>query len=273
MVSGVGAVQLSTGNSIPADQVRTAALGLSLILPMYNERENVNRTLSAATEVLERTFSDYEIIVVDDGSTDGSTHLVEVWQRQAPRIRLIRHTRRQGYGAALSEGFAAASKPLVMYTDLDLPCDLAIIPETLGLLDRADVVIGYRRSYGGSSWRRLQSGVYNWLIRLLFGLRVRDIGFSCKLFRSEALRCYPVSSQTGLIAAEVLINAARGGYRIVEVPVQYQSRLFGVSKMGSLRVTWGILRELIVRYPIFQSRGTGRFHGAGRVSKALPDRA
>jgi len=248
-------------------------LGLSLVLPMYNERGNVDRTLTAAIDTLGSTVSDYEIIVVDDGSTDGSAELVEQWCRREPRVRLLRHARNEGYGAALRSGFVAARKSLVMYTDLDLPCDLRVISQALALLDDADVVIGYRCTYGGSRWRRLQSRLYNQLIRWLFGLYVRDVGFSCKLFRSEALRCYPIGSQTGLIAAEVLINAQRGGYRVVELPVQYQPRLFGTSKMGSLRVTWGILREMAMLGWMRRSSKGGQWRGARRIPQALSDRA
>lgn len=229
------------------------AVGLSLVLPMYNERDNVGRTLAAAVAALQDAVDDFEIIVVDDGSTDGSANLVAAWQARVPQIRLIHHSTNRGYGAALRSGFAAASQTLVMYTDMDLPCDLQVIHQILPLFDRADMVIGYRQPYGEPGMRWLRSRMYNWLLRWLFGLRLHDVNFSCKAFRSDLMRHRHLRSSSCLIDAELLLSARQLQYRIVEIPVRYQHRQQERSKLSSLGADLALLREMWTQYRALRS--------------------
>lgn len=163
---------------------------ISLVVPMFNEQENIEHALATATAALERHADEHEIVVVDDASTDRSSALLCAAAAGDPRIKPLSHERNRGLGAALRTGFAAATKDLVLYMDADLPFD----PEDIGRavraiqLTRADMVAGYRIDRTMEGLRRaIYSYVYNGLVGLLFGWPHRDINFSFKLMRREVL--------------------------------------------------------------------------------------
>src|SRR5690349_3949648 len=145
---------------------------VSFVIPMFNEELNIEHAIDAAVEALEKYAGDYEIVIVDDASTDSSPRLVEARAAQNQHIRMIRHERNRKLGGSLKTGFAAATKELVLYMDADLPFD----PDVLGRAIRAmeltgaDVIAGYRldRTIEGLK-RTIYSYVYNALIGVLFG--------------------------------------------------------------------------------------------------------
>jgi glycosyltransferase involved in cell wall biosynthesis len=237
-------------SSAPAPRLSS----LSFFLPMYNERANIGRTLDAAEAALAALgLEDYEILIIDDGSTDGCGHVVEARARLNPRIRLVRHAVNQGYGAALRTGFTHATRQVVFYTDSDLPADLGLLARALPLLARADLVIGYRLNRNDILLRTVYSRVYNWLMRALFGVRVRDVNFSFKLVRQRVLQRIHLTAGTVFIDGQLLAEARRHGFTIAEMPVPYQPRRHGRSSFDSPRVAWDTLREMLA-YRLQQAR-------------------
>ncbi len=221
---------------------------LSVFFPMYNERNNIAQTLAQAEAVIPGLgFEDYEIIVVDDGSYDGCDKIVEAQVRQNAHIRLVRHPCNLGYGSALRTGFAEANREAVFYTDSDLPVDLWEVKRALLLLDEADIVAGYRIDRRCTLVRAIYSYIYNWLMRLLFGVQARDVNFSFKLVHRRVLDRIRLTATTVFIDGELLAEARRYGFKVVELPVEYQPRQFGNSNFDSLRVAWDTLAEM-VRY-------------------------
>lgn len=180
---------------------------------------------------------------MNDGSTDGTLAILEKLSRAEPRIRVLTRPRNRGLGQTLREGFAAARHDVVLYSDADMPYDLSIVKDALPLLRDCDLVAGYRLNRGEGLKRRLYSRAYNGLVRRVFGLRVRDVNFSFKLFKRALLESVSLESAGSFIDAELLAKAQRAGFRIREIGIEYRPRRTGASNLSSLSTILTILRE------------------------------
>ncbi|HEX8169851.1 MAG TPA: glycosyltransferase family 2 protein [Thermoanaerobaculia bacterium] len=232
---------------------------VSLVIPMYNEELNITHAIAAAVEALERHAGDYEIIVVDDASTDASPRILAALAEENRRIRVLRHDRNRKLGATLRTGFSAATKDLVFYMDADIPFD----PDVLGRAVRAmeitgaDVIAAYRHDRTMEGLRRgIYTLAYNSLIGMLFGWPHRDINFSFKLMKREVLETIVLKSEGSLIDAELIVKAKNHGFAIQQIGIDYFPRLRGQSHLSSFGVILKILRELIWLYPEMRKRGT-----------------
>lgn len=217
---------------------------LSFVFPMYNEIGNVERTVREATEVGRRITTDLEIVLVDDASTDGSGELADRLAGENPHLRVVHHATNRKLGGALKSGFAAATREWVLYIDSDLPIRMEDALAAVPLTDRAEMVIGYRMNRCEGPKREIMSWCYNRLIRLLFGLRVRDVNFAFKLFRREVLRSVTLHSEGSFIDAELLLGARSVGYRIAEIGMNYYPRVAGTSTLASPKVVLKLLQEM-----------------------------
>jgi glycosyltransferase involved in cell wall biosynthesis len=214
---------------------------------MYNEEAYLLRAVAAAREALETVAPDYEIIIVDDASTDGTGHLAEALAGADARVKVLHHARNRGLGGTLRTGYAAASKDLILYSDADLPFDLREVARAVRLLDyqQAEVLAAYRfdRTSEGLL-RTLYTLAYSALIRTLFKLRYRDINFSFKLFRRSLLDRVVLKSEGSFIDAEFLVRARKAGASIIQIGVDYFPRSRGQSTLASPRVIFKILLEM-----------------------------
>lgn len=225
---------------------------VSLVIPVFNEEENIEHALAWAAGALERHAGDWEIIVVDDASTDRSPELVQRAAEADPRVKLIRHPVNRKLGGTLRTGFAAAANDLVLYMDADLPFD----PEDLGRairaleLTRADVIAGYRLDRTMEGWlRTVYSYLYNFLIGVLFGWPHRDINFSFKLMRRQVLEAIELRSEGSLIDAELIVKAKNLGFVIQQLGLDYFPRTRGRSTLSSPKVILTMLAELVRLFP------------------------
>jgi glycosyltransferase involved in cell wall biosynthesis len=220
--------------------------GISLVLPMYNERVTIGRVVAKALDVLGDLTPDYEVLIVDDASSDGSERIAgELAQRYA-RVRTLRQPRNLGYGCALRTGFASAAKAWVVYTDSDEPVDLREIGRAMTLAHPGvDLVIGYRIRRHDTPRRFVYSKTYNLLCRALLGLNVRDVNFSFKLMRRAVLERIHLRAGSVFIDGELLAEALRCGYHIVEMSVQYLPRRDGKSSFDGLDAALYALQEMI----------------------------
>ena len=225
---------------------------LSLVIPMWNEEETIEHALACAQEALGAYGGDYEIVIVDDASTDGSAALVRSAAARDPRIRLLQHAVNRKLGGALKTGYAAASKDLVVYMDADLPFDPHVIIQAVRALEvtRADVIAGYRHDRTGEGLlRTIYSYFYNTLIGVLFGWPHRDINFSFKLLRREVLEAVELRAEGSLIDAELIVKAKNLGFVIQQIGLDYFPRTRGQSTLSSPTVILKIFGELVRLYP------------------------
>lgn len=225
---------------------------ISLVVPVFNEEENVEHALRVATKALEEFARDHEIVVVDDASTDRTPEILRRLAAADPRIAVVRHERNQKLGGSLRDGFSAARKELVLYMDADLPFDPYDIGRAVRAMDatRADVIAAYRLDRTSEGLRRtVYSYVYNALIGVLFGWPHRDINFSFKLMRREVLDAIELRAEGSLISAELIVKAKNLGFTIQQIGMDYFPRTRGRSTLSSLGVILKILRELARLYP------------------------
>ncbi len=220
---------------------------VTIVIPMFNEADNIEHAITCATAALERHAGGHEIVVVDDASTDHCAALVESLAAADPRIRLLRHQHNRKLGGTLRTGFAAARCDVVLYMDADLPFDPDVLGPALAAMyvSRADVIAGYRLDRTGEgALRTIYSYIYNSLIGVLFGWPHRDINFSFKLLRREVLDAVELRSEGSLIDAELIVKAKNLGFVIQQLGLDYFPRSRGVSTLSSPRVIFKIFREL-----------------------------
>jgi glycosyltransferase involved in cell wall biosynthesis len=220
---------------------------LSVVIPMYNEEAYVERSVAAARAALEEMGGDWEIVIVDDASTDGTGARADRLAAADPRVRAIHNPVNRRLGGTLRAGYAAATKDLVFYTDADLPVDFGQLPRAVRLLEyqQADLLAGYRFDRTSEGLHRaLYTIGYHVLIRLLFGLRIRDVNFAFKLFRRSLLQRIELKSEGSFIDAELLLRARKAGAVMIQLGLDYFPRTRGPSKLSSLGVIAAILREM-----------------------------
>jgi hypothetical protein len=226
---------------MPSTPPATRALpGLSVVLPCRDEQAGVANAIRKATAAAARTSEDYEIIVVDDGSTDRTAAEAARFVGESLRGRLFVHPDSRGYGAALRTGIAAARMPWVLLVDADLQFDVRDLEDFALLAGSADLIAGRRVLRRDSLDRRVGDAAWNWLVRRLFRLPVRDVDCAFKLVRRDLLEQVTLSSDSTLISAELLVRCRAAGARILEHGVHARPRTGG-EQSGARRHA---LREL-----------------------------
>lgn len=217
---------------------------LSIFFPCYNEQENVTRTIKQALEVLDKLGLDFEIIIVDDGSSDETGKIADEISRWDTRIKVVHHPGNLGYGAALQSGFKAASKEYVFYTDGDGQFDLKELPPLLPLMKEYDIVSCYRINRRDPLIRKINAWCWTKLVCTLFNMKIRDIDCAFKLYKREIFDNIKLSSTGALIDAEILARASRKGYKITQKGVHHFPRSAGVQTGANPRVILRAFKEL-----------------------------
>ncbi len=237
-------------------EIRTTN-SISVFFPCYNEQDNVTSTVERALNVLEKIGSDFEVIIVDDGSSDATAQIADKIASRNSRIKVAHHPTNLGYGAALISGFKAASKKLVFYTDGDGQFDIGELPPLLPLIEQYDIVSCYRLNRHDNLIRKINGWCWTKLTCLLFGMKVRDIDCAFKLYKKEIFDNIELSSSGALIDAEILARAVRKGYTITQKGVHHYPRAAGKQTGANLRVIFRAFKELFQLYSRIRKENIG----------------
>lgn len=262
---------MKTEPYLPSFQVSSTPLPLqvSVVIPVYNEVESVPRLVEAIAQVLQTEQLGYEIIAVDDGSTDGTTALLKRLAQERMDLRAVLLRRNYGQTAAMSAGFHHAKAPVIVTLDGDLQNDPTDIPKLLAKLDEGyDLVSGWRKNRQDAALTRLlPSKLANGLISKVTGVPLHDYGCSLKAYRAELLADMNLYGELHrFLPALAFIEGAK----IVELPVSHHARQFGTSKYGLSR-TFRVLMDLLTIYFMkrFLTRPMHAFGWFGLVSTAI----
>jgi glycosyltransferase involved in cell wall biosynthesis len=222
----------------------TNNVSISVFFPCYNEQDNVTRVVEQAVDVLEKLKADFEVIIVDDGSSDSTGKIIDELSGKNDRIKAVHHEINLGYGAALQSGFKAATKELVFYTDGDGQFDINEMPGLLELMEQCDIVSCYRLNRQDNFVRKINAWCWTKLVCFLFGLKIRDIDCAFKLYRRVIFDNINLVSTGALIDTEILARAIRKGYRVVQRGVHHYPRPAGTQTGANLRVILRAFKEL-----------------------------
>ncbi|MEA2479335.1 MAG: hypothetical protein QOJ07_1257 [Thermoleophilaceae bacterium] len=228
----------------PARPADALLPGLSIVLPCFDEEDNVADAIRAARAAARLTSLDHEIVVVDDGSSDATAAIAAGFAANDPHVRLIVHERNRGYGDALRSGLAAATQPWILLTDADLQFDLCELTGFVPLAAESDLIMGWRVERSDPLMRRLNAGAWNRLVRWMFNLPVHDVDCAFKLVRRDLLARFELASSGAMISTELLVRSLAAGARLTEVAVHHRPRVAGEQSGADLRVIVRAFREL-----------------------------
>ena len=238
-----------------------APAGLSVFFPAYNDGGTIASMVVSALLAARELTPDHEVIVVNDGSSDATPRILDELVRTYPQVRVVHHQVNRGYGGALRTGFAQARKPYVFYTDGDAqydPSEMALLWERMA--DDVDLVNGYKISRSDPLHRVIIGRIYHHTVKLLFGLRLRDVDCDFRLMRTAIFERVQLTKSSGVICLEMMKKIQDAGFRIAEVPVHHYHRAYGKSQFFNFRRIWrtGIdVLKLWVELVVAPTRGAG----------------
>jgi glycosyltransferase involved in cell wall biosynthesis len=226
---------------------------LTIFFPAFNEEAYIRRAVEAAREVGDRMVADqeiagYEILIIDDASKDSTGRLADELAAAGDRLRCIHHPSNRGLGGAVKSGLVNAKGDVILYSDIDLPFDMMELKKAYRLMRyyEADIVSAFRFDRTSEGLRRLiYSWIYNALIKIVFGLRIKDVNFACKLIRRRVVQHLELKSEGSFIDAELLGKADQAGFKIIQFGTNYFHRSRGVSTLSSWSVIFKILKEML----------------------------
>jgi glycosyltransferase involved in cell wall biosynthesis len=222
-----------------------SSVEISAVMPAFNEEANLEQSVGRMVVALKEQARAFEIIVVDDGSQDGTAAVLERLKAIHPSLRVVRHPANRGYGAALRSGFDAARYPWVFLMDADNQFDPADVVALLAQAADADLVAGYRKQRKDPLPRRVNAWAFFTLVTILFGRLARDVNCAFKLMRRDLLARMELHSEGALINTEVFVLARQLHARVMEVPIQHYPRTSGRQTGANLRVVVRAFSELL----------------------------
>lgn len=219
---------------------------ISAFFPAYNDGGTIGSLVVTTLQTLAEVTDDYEVIVIENGSTDYTVQVLEELAGQYEHFHFQAHREPLGYGGALRAGFAACSKELIFYTDGDAQYDPRELKLLLAALrDDVDIVNGYKIDRSDPFHRKIIGRVYHHTVKFLFGFKLRDVDCDFRLIRSKAMHDIALESDSGTICLELVKKLQDAGKRFAEVPVHHYHRTYGESQFFNFPRIWRTLMQLI----------------------------
>lgn len=210
---------------------------ISVFFPAYNEEANIETTINKAATVLPAIASKWEILIVNDGSTDRTGEIAAKLAVKNHNIRVVTHSPNRGYGAALKSGWAASQYPWIAFTDSDGQFDFSEIKKFLPLIEKADLILGYRLKRGDFLMRSVYTFGWSTIARVLLGLDAKDYSCGFKLIKKKVFEAVqPLEGEEKVTQIELLVKAKRLGFKTAEVGVYHYPRKFGQQTGTNLKV-------------------------------------
>ena len=214
---------------------------ITTFFPAFNDEMTIGTLVIEADRVLRELSHDYEIIVVNDGSADGTQDVLDEISKHYPRLRIIKHESNMGYGAALISGFTNATKDMVFYTDGDGQYDVKELTSLIEVLsDDIDVVNGYKISRSDPIHRIVIGKIYNFIVKFMFNLKLKDVDCDYRVIRKNALEKLDLKSTSGVICVELVRKLESMGCKFREVPVHHYFRAYGKSQFFNFRRVFAV---------------------------------
>jgi glycosyltransferase involved in cell wall biosynthesis len=232
----------------PCRQSGDRIAGLSVFLPCHNEEGNVERVVSALESELSKVSVHHEIVVVDDGSRDRTGQIADRLAAANPNIKVVHHPINRGYGAAVISGIRACTQPWAVLCDGDGQFEASDIARLAAKVPDYDVVVGRRTHRADPLMRRVNGKAWTLLMRLLLGIRIRDIDCGLKIFRRDLLEGLDLQAKGAMISAELMAQLVGRGANICEIDVRHLPRLVGEQSGASMKVILRAFKELILLY-------------------------
>jgi len=224
---------------------------LSIFFPFWNEEKNLEQVVNKAIPIANQVADKWEIIMVDDGSSDKTAEIAKRLATKNSNLRVISHKPNRGYGAALREGFTNAKYNLVVFADGDGQFDFSEVTKFLNKIDNADIVIGHRKKRVDNPFRHLLMNLLKVWDFALFGFYFKDIDCGFKLFTKKSLnQIMPLQSEGAMITTEILAKAKKAHLKILQVEVNHYPRVYGNQSGGNLRVILRAIRESLFLWKV-----------------------
>ena len=219
-------------------------ISLSVFFPCHNEAGSIASLTCQTLEVLKEISDDYEVIIVNDGSTDATAEIADRLAQENRQVKVVHHPINRGYGGALQSGFRTAGKGWVFYTDGDGQFDIKELPPLLELTDEYDIITCYRLNRQDNLMRKMNAWAWEKLMNFVFNLKLRDIDCAFKLYRREIFDRIEMRSEGALIDTEILARAKQAGFTMTQRGVHHYPRTSGDQSGASLKVIFRAFREL-----------------------------
>lgn len=225
----------------------TKVAELSIFFPFWNEEQNLETVIKKAIPVAQKYAQKWEIIMVDDGSSDKTLEIARKLEEEDSRLIAVTHGKNRGYGAALKTGFEKAKYNFIVFNDGDGQFDLGEIDKFLEKIEKADIVIGFRKKRLDNPFRHILMNLLKIWDFVFFGFRFKDIDCGFKLFTKSTLeKIMPFNSEGAMITTEILAKAKKAHLKIVEVEVNHYPRIYGDQSGGNLRVILRAIKESLI---------------------------